>query len=77
MADRILRSRALSSESLDKLTPSAEVLFYRLLLVGDQDQLPSVGPGMVLRDVIASGAFPVVRLDEIFRQRKPLLALKF
>ena len=35
MADRILRSRALSSESLDKLTPSAEVLFYRLLLVGD------------------------------------------
>ena len=40
----------------------------RLLLVGDQDQLPSVGPGMVLRDVIASGVVPVVRLDEIFRQ---------
>jgi exodeoxyribonuclease V alpha subunit len=40
----------------------------RLLLVGDQDQLPSVGPGMVLRDIIASGALPVVRLDEIFRQ---------
>jgi exodeoxyribonuclease V alpha subunit len=40
----------------------------RLLLVGDQDQLPSVGPGMVLRDTIASGAIPVVRLDEIFRQ---------
>jgi exodeoxyribonuclease V alpha subunit len=40
----------------------------RLLLVGDQDQLPSVGPGMVLRDTIASGAVPVVRLDEIFRQ---------
>jgi exodeoxyribonuclease V alpha subunit len=40
----------------------------RLLLVGDQDQLPSVGPGMVLRDCIASGAIPVVRLDEIFRQ---------
>jgi len=40
----------------------------RLILVGDQDQLPSVGPGMVLRDVIASGAVPVVRLDEIFRQ---------
>jgi len=40
----------------------------RLLLVGDQDQLPSVGPGMVLRDVIASGTFPVVRLNEIFRQ---------
>jgi exodeoxyribonuclease V alpha subunit len=40
----------------------------RLVLVGDQDQLPSVGPGMVLRDTIASGAVPVVRLDEIFRQ---------
>jgi exodeoxyribonuclease V alpha subunit len=40
----------------------------RLLIVGDQDQLPSVGPGMVLRDIIASGALPVVRLNEIFRQ---------
>jgi exodeoxyribonuclease V alpha subunit len=40
----------------------------RLVLVGDQDQLPSVGPGTVLRDAIASGAIPVVRLDEIFRQ---------
>jgi exodeoxyribonuclease V alpha subunit len=40
----------------------------RLVLVGDQDQLPSVGPGTVLRDTIASAAVPVVRLDEIFRQ---------
>jgi len=40
----------------------------RVLLVGDQDQLPSVGPGTVLRDTIASGKVPVVRLDEIFRQ---------
>ncbi len=40
----------------------------RLVLVGDQDQLPSVGPGTVLRDIVASGAVPVVRLDEIFRQ---------
>jgi exodeoxyribonuclease V alpha subunit len=39
-----------------------------LLLVGDVDQLPSVGPGQVLADIIASGAAPVVRLDEIFRQ---------
>ena len=39
-----------------------------LLLVGDVDQLPSVGPGQVLRDVIASGAVPVVRLTEVFRQ---------
>jgi exodeoxyribonuclease V alpha subunit len=40
----------------------------RLLIVGDVDQLPSVGPGAVLRDLIASGAFPVVRLDRIYRQ---------
>jgi exodeoxyribonuclease V alpha subunit len=40
----------------------------RLVLVGDVDQLPSVGPGMVLRDVIASGRVPTVRLTEIFRQ---------
>lgn len=39
-----------------------------LLLVGDADQLPSVGPGNLLRDLIASGALPVVRLTEIFRQ---------
>ena len=39
-----------------------------LLLVGDVDQLPSVGPGQVLRDVIESGAVPVARLTEIFRQ---------
>jgi exodeoxyribonuclease V alpha subunit len=39
-----------------------------LLLVGDVDQLPSVGPGQVLADVIASGAIPVVRLTEVFRQ---------
>ena len=38
------------------------------MLVGDVDQLPSVGPGMVLADVIGSGAVPVVRLTEIFRQ---------
>ncbi|REJ73144.1 MAG: ATP-dependent RecD-like DNA helicase [Acidobacteria bacterium] len=39
-----------------------------LLLVGDVDQLPSVGPGQVLRDLIESGVFPVARLTEIFRQ---------
>jgi exodeoxyribonuclease V alpha subunit len=39
-----------------------------LLLVGDVDQLPSIGPGQVLGDLIASGAVPVVRLTEIFRQ---------
>jgi exodeoxyribonuclease V alpha subunit len=40
----------------------------RLLLVGDVDQLASVGPGAVLRDVIDSGAVPCVRLRQIFRQ---------
>ena len=39
-----------------------------LLLVGDVDQLPSVGPGMVLRHLIESGVVPVVRLTEVFRQ---------
>jgi len=39
-----------------------------LLLVGDVDQLPSVGPGQVLADLIASGSLPVARLTEIFRQ---------
>ncbi len=39
-----------------------------LLLVGDADQLPSIGPGQVLADLIASGRLPVVRLSEIFRQ---------
>ncbi|RHP47234.1 ATP-dependent RecD-like DNA helicase [Clostridium sp. AF32-12BH] len=40
----------------------------RLILVGDINQLPSVGPGNVLRDMIASGAFNVVQLTRIFRQ---------
>jgi exodeoxyribonuclease V alpha subunit len=39
-----------------------------LLVVGDIDQLPSVGPGQVLADMIVSGAIPVVRLTEVFRQ---------
>ena len=39
-----------------------------LLIVGDIDQLPSVGPGQVLADIITSGAVPVVRLTEVFRQ---------
>ena len=42
----------------------------RLILVGDVDQLPSVGPGNVLRDMIESGCFPVIRLTRIFRQAR-------
>lgn len=40
----------------------------RLIMVGDIDQLPSVGAGNVLRDIIDSGSFPVIRLTRIFRQ---------
>lgn len=40
----------------------------RLIMVGDADQLPPVGPGEVLRDILESGVLPVVRLTEIFRQ---------
>lgn len=50
--------------SLLKAIPST----MRLVMVGDIDQLPSVGAGNVLRDMIDSGAFPVVRLTKIFRQ---------
>lgn len=41
-----------------------------LVLVGDADQLPSVGPGNVLQEIVRSGQFPVVRLTEIFRQAR-------
>ena len=48
---------------LDAIPPKA-----RLLLVGDADQLPSVGPGNVLADLLSTGALPAARLTEIFRQ---------
>ena len=47
---------------------SAVVAGTRLILVGDVNQLPSVGPGSVLKDIISSGKFPVVELVKIFRQ---------
>jgi exodeoxyribonuclease V alpha subunit len=59
--------------------PLADALFQaietgtRLVLVGDVDQLPSVGPGAVLRDIIASARVPCVRLSRIFRQAKESL----
>jgi len=63
---------------LDEASMVDTVLMYQLvraiprnaafLVVGDVDQLPSVGPGQVLRDLIESEALPVVRLTEIFRQ---------
>jgi exodeoxyribonuclease V alpha subunit len=45
----------------------------RIVLVGDSDQLPSVGPGNVLADLIASGTVPVIRLSQIFRQAEKSL----
>jgi exodeoxyribonuclease V alpha subunit len=51
-------------QALMKAVPATAAL----LIVGDIDQLPSVGPGQVLADVISSGAIPVVRLTEVFRQ---------
>src|SRR5690606_14812714 len=58
----------LAKSLFDALTPE-----HRLLLVGDADQLPSVGPGNVLRDVMAAAedrgsAITLVRLTEVFRQ---------
>lgn len=42
----------------------------RVILVGDSDQLPSVGPGAVLKEMISCGKIPVVRLDQVFRQKE-------
>ena len=53
----------LMASVLNALPPTAA-----LLIVGDVDQLPSVGPGQVLADLIGSGKLPVARLTEIFRQ---------
>ena len=47
-----------------------------VILVGDVDQLPSVGPGQVLADVIDSGAIPVTRLTEVFRQAQGSLIIR-
>ncbi|RLB10615.1 MAG: ATP-dependent RecD-like DNA helicase [Deltaproteobacteria bacterium] len=44
-----------------------------VVIVGDVNQLPSVGPGSVLKDMISSGIFPVVKLNEIFRQARESL----
>jgi exodeoxyribonuclease V alpha subunit len=53
----------LAHSLMKAIPPQAQVL-----LVGDIDQLPSVGPGMVLRDIINSQHIPVIRLTEVFRQ---------
>lgn len=65
---------------IDEFSMVDQVVFYHLLkasnkvskilLIGDEDQLPSVGPGCVLRDLIASMKFPCVKLNKIFRQKE-------
>jgi len=65
---------------IDEVSMVDLILFYhllkavplgaRLILVGDRDQLPSVGPGTVLRDILASGVIPQVKLKTIFRQAR-------
>jgi exodeoxyribonuclease V alpha subunit len=61
----------LASSLLSAIPSTAGVLF-----VGDVDQLPSVGPGEFLRDVIESGVAKVVRLDEVFRQKRSSLIVR-
>lgn len=48
----------------------------RIILVGDTDQLPSVGPGTVLKDIIRSEQIPAIRLDEIFRQAQTSMIIQ-
>jgi exodeoxyribonuclease V alpha subunit len=64
VVDEVSMMDVVIANHLFKATPSHAVL----VLVGDVDQLPSVGPGSVLGDIIESGRFPVIRLKEIFRQ---------
>src|SRR3954453_1280882 len=58
----------LAASVLNALMPNSS-----LLLVGDRDQLPSVGPGSVLKDVIASDVAPVAQLREVYRQARQSL----
>lgn len=48
----------------------------RIILVGDTDQLPAVGPGSVLKDIIRSQKIPAIRLDEIFRQTQTSMIIQ-
>ena len=74
-ADDLLEAQAVIVDEASMLDISlvyhlldALPLGCRLILVGDVDQLPSVGPGSVLKDIIQCGTMPVVRLHEVFRQ---------
>ena len=62
----------LTAALLKAVAPACQVL-----MIGDADQLPSVGPGNVLRDIIASGRVPCVRLTRIFRQAAQSLIVRY
>ena len=64
IVDEVSMMDILLTEALLRALPAG----CRLVLVGDADQLPPVGPGNFLRDVISSGVVPVARLTEIYRQ---------
>ena len=64
IVDELSMTDAVLFEALLRAVPTG----CRLILVGDSDQLPSVGAGNVLRDLIRSGRVPVVQLTEVFRQ---------
>ena len=63
-----MMDNSLTSSLLHAVKPGGRIIF-----IGDADQLPSVGPGEVLKDLIASGAFSMVTLNEIFRQAEQSL----
>ena len=64
LVDEVSMMDAFLAERLLEALPEG----CQLVLIGDADQLPSVGPGVVLRELIASGQVPVVRLTKIYRQ---------
>lgn len=66
----ILDETSMIDVSLLDSATQAVPIGSRLVLIGDVDQLPSIGPGAALRDIVASGLVPVIRLDHIFRQSK-------
>lgn len=63
-------SSMIDQAMFDAIVYAAECGKFSLVFVGDADQLPSVGPGNVLADLISSGTVPVARLRQVFRQSK-------
>ncbi len=57
----------ITNDLLARVMDAIDVKRTRLLLIGDQDQLPSIGPGAVLRDLLKSKIVPHINLDEVFR----------